>query len=73
VFAGDKLTDSGFSGRLTQFFSLYRYNEKGKQIDNITQWALNEFRENYNDKKISREDIFHYVYGVLHNPAYRKI
>ena len=23
-------------------------------------------------KEITKEDIFHYVYGVLHNPAYRK-
>ena len=27
---------------------------------------------NYKDKKITKEDIFHYVYAVLHNPAYRK-
>ena len=51
---------------------LYRYTSEGKRVDNITQWALNEFRGNYNDKKITREDIFHYVYGVLHHPAYRK-
>jgi predicted helicase len=25
-----------------------------------------------NDDAISKEDIFHYVYAVLHNPAYRK-
>ena len=28
--------------------------------------------KHYQDKKIKKEDIFHYVYGVLHNPAYRK-
>jgi predicted helicase len=39
---------------------------------NITDWGLEQFTNNYKDKKIKKEDIFHYVYGVLHNPAYRK-
>ncbi len=29
-------------------------------------------RRDGNDKDITKEDIFHYVYAVLHNPAYRK-
>ncbi|CAM3691473.1 hypothetical protein DESA109040_20025 [Deinococcus saxicola] len=29
-------------------------------------------RTHYKDPKISREDIFHYVYAVLHHPAYRE-
>ncbi|GHU87116.1 hypothetical protein FACS189476_01940 [Spirochaetia bacterium] len=49
---------------------LYRY-EKGKKLDNITDWALAEFQNHYKDRKITKEAIFHYVYGVLHNPAYR--
>jgi predicted helicase len=32
---------------------------------------LNQFREHYNDPKITKWDIFHYVYGVLHQPEYR--
>lgn len=44
---------------------------------NITDWALALFQNNYrrgdsNSPAISKEDIFHYVYAVLHNPAYRK-
>jgi predicted helicase len=39
---------------------------------NITDWGLEQFVMHYKDKKIKKEDIFHYVYGVLHNPAYRK-
>ena len=39
---------------------------------NITEWGLDQFVNHYKDKKIKKEDIFHYVYGVLHNPAYRK-
>ena len=42
------------------------------RIDNITDWGLEQFVNHYKDKKIKKEDIFHYVYAVLHNPAYRK-
>ena len=40
--------------------------------ENITDWALEQFRTHYSDKKISKWDIFHYVYGVLHHPRYRE-
>ena len=33
---------------------------------------MKRFREHYGDDSISRENIFHYTYGVLHDPAYRK-
>ena len=55
----------------TQCLPLYRY-EAGKRVDNITDWALGEFRSHYVDDSITKENIFHYVYAVLHNPAYRK-
>ena len=56
----------------TQSLPLYRYDKHGNRIDNITDWGLEQFRSHYKDKKIKKEDIFHYVYAVLHNPAYRK-
>lgn len=56
----------------TQSVSLYSYDESGNRYDNITDWGLEQFRTNYKDKKITKADIFHYVYAVLHNPAYRK-
>ena len=40
--------------------------------ENITDWALKHFREHYRNKKITKWDIFHYVYGVLHHPGYRE-
>lgn len=40
--------------------------------DAITDWALDEFHKNYGDKKITKEDIFYYVYGLLHSPLYRE-
>lgn len=39
--------------------------------ENITDWALAQFQKHYKDKKITKPDIFHYVYAVLHHPAYR--
>lgn len=56
----------------TQCLPLYRYDENGNRIDNITDWGLEQFVNHYKDKNIKKEDIFHYVYAVLHNPAYRK-
>ncbi len=55
-----------------QCIPLYRYSKKGERIENITNWGLEQFRTNYKDKKITKEEIFHYTYAVLHNPAYRK-
>ena len=48
--------------------------EDGKYIRHqaITGWALEKFRNAYADPKIGREDIFYYVYGLLHSPEYRK-
>jgi predicted helicase len=39
--------------------------------DAITDWALAAFRENYGDVTISKEDLFWYVYGILHSPEYK--
>ncbi len=49
----------------------YYYGKDGKQTDNITDWALQTFRDHYGTA-LTKEDIFHYVYAVLHHPAYRK-
>jgi len=40
--------------------------------DAITDWALSSFHEHYHDETISKEDIFWYVYGVLHSPEYKQ-
>ncbi len=57
----------------TQCFPFYTYNPDGSgRKENITDWALEQFREHYGDKKITKWDIFHYVYAVLHHPTYRE-
>ena len=67
------LPNEAVGGRNGQCFGLYTYLGDGQErSDNITDWALNEFRDHYGDKSISKLDIFHYVYAVLHHPLYRK-
>ena len=56
-----------------QLFPFYEYNDDGSnRRENITDWALNEFRTHYSDPNITKWDIFHYVYAVLHHPEYRE-
>jgi predicted helicase len=110
----------------TQCLPLYRYEKDGTRVDNITDWALAQFRAHYSTPptlggvgeaerseaatgevspplvrgvapkargrstppaapssatspkvgevpaEITKEAIFHYVYAVLHHPAYRQ-
>jgi len=52
--------------------------EDGKYVDNITDWALDQFNKQFKtgrgkkDRPITKEAIFHYVYAVLHDPVYRE-
>ncbi|WP_327785608.1 type ISP restriction/modification enzyme [Arthrobacter sp. 18067] len=43
-----------------------------RRRDNITEATLTAYRGFYEDAAISKEDIFYYVYGVVHSPAYRE-
>ena len=56
----------------SQCFPFYTYNENGNnRRENITDWALEQFRSHYRDEAITKWDIFHYTYALLHHPAYR--
>jgi len=56
-----------------QCFPLYTYDaDGGHRRDNVTDWALEQFKARYPDVKLTKRDIFHYVYAVLHHPAYRE-
>ncbi|MDE0009682.1 MAG: N-6 DNA methylase [Candidatus Poribacteria bacterium] len=57
----------------SQCFPFYTYDEDGtNRRENITDWALAEFRDHYGDDTISKWDIFHYNYALLHHPTYRE-
>lgn len=78
------------AGCSAQCLPLYRYDDHGNRLDNITDWALAQFRHHYaahpvsqspnlpvsqspiSKHDIEKHDIFHYVYAVLHHPAYRE-
>ncbi|MYC74358.1 DEAD/DEAH box helicase [Candidatus Poribacteria bacterium] len=57
----------------SQCFPFYTYDEDGTNCkENITDWALTEFRIYYGDDTITKWDIFHYTYALLHHPTYRE-
>jgi predicted helicase len=70
----------------TQCFPLYWYEKKEyaqgglfKQSrdeyirhDAITDFILEQARTRYAAPRVSKEDIFYYVYGLLHSPEYRE-
>ena len=64
----DTLPQSG-----AQCFPFYTYDEDGtNRRENITDWALDQFRNHYQDNSIGKWDIFYYVYALLHHPYYRE-
>jgi predicted helicase len=83
----DVLPDLCIQGAATagQCFPLYRYEklEKTDQIslftetagytkkENIPDEILEDFRQIYSTPDITKEDIFYYVYGILHSPEYK--
>ena len=65
------LTLTGTDGN--QCFPFYTYDEDGtNRRENITDWALSQFRAHYADDTITKWDIFHYNYAILHHPEYRE-
>ncbi|MCK8668219.1 DEAD/DEAH box helicase family protein [Pseudomonas azerbaijanoccidens] len=84
VIAGMKFAGDGG----TQCFPLYLYDEivqspandlfleaqsQGlKRRDAITDEGLAHFAKAYPGEQVSKEDLFYYVYGILHSPDYRE-
>lgn len=51
------------------------YNDENKNLvkhDNVTNYIYKKINEKYLKNDISKEDIFYYVYGVLHSKDYLK-
>lgn len=68
----DVVMCGGF-GAPTQCFPFYTYAEDcSRRTENLTDWALRQFRAHYADDTLTKWDIFHYVYALLHHPAYRE-
>ncbi|WP_363267351.1 type ISP restriction/modification enzyme [Okeania sp. SIO2B3] len=70
----------------SQCFPLYTYEkqsdlgelfatnntEQYTKKSNIPDTILKDFQKKYQDKTINKEDIFYYIYGVLHSPEYKQ-
>ena len=60
-------------GRTSQCFPSTPYAKDGThRRENVTDWALEQFRSHHADPSITKWDVFHYVYAVLHHPEYRE-
>lgn len=56
----------------SQCFPYYTYEKDGSnRRENITDWVLKQFQYKYSIA-VSKWDIFHYIYAILHHPQYRE-
>lgn len=46
--------------------------DRYRRVDNVTDATLASYREHYGDARITKEEIFFYVYALLHHPEYRE-
>lgn len=53
-----------------QAYPLYYYDGLGNRHYAISGYALNLFRKRYEDNSIVEEEIFYYIYAILHHKGY---
>ncbi|GAA8531807.1 DEAD/DEAH box helicase family protein [Helicobacter pylori] len=53
-----------------QAYPLYYYDDLGNRHCAISGYALNLFRRHYGDNSITEEEIFYYIYAILHHKGY---
>ncbi|MHB8408997.1 MAG: DEAD/DEAH box helicase [Acidiferrobacterales bacterium] len=53
-------------------FTAVQTKTERRRRDAITDEGLAHFQEAYPGEQISKEDVFYYVYGLLHSPDYRE-
>ncbi|GAA8705596.1 hypothetical protein HpBT348_12390 [Helicobacter pylori] len=53
-----------------QAYPLYCYDDWGNRHYAISGYALNLFRKHYEDNSIAEEEIFYYIYAILHHKGY---
>ncbi|GAA7056721.1 hypothetical protein HpCHN10_10650 [Helicobacter pylori] len=53
-----------------QAYPLYYYDGLGNRHYAISGYALNLFRKHYEDNAITEEEIFYYIYAILHHKGY---
>ncbi len=87
IFISNSIVDLNCLDAGTQCFPLYWYDDSTADIadlfsaqqsdadryvrrDGVTDWILSTARKQYGSR-VTKEDIFYYVYGILHAPDYR--
>ncbi|WQT05431.1 DEAD/DEAH box helicase [Helicobacter pylori] len=53
-----------------QAYPLYYYDDLGNRHYAISGYCLNLFRKHYQDNSIAEEEIFYYIYAILHHKGY---
>ncbi|OPG47447.1 DEAD/DEAH box helicase [Helicobacter pylori] len=66
---GDAIPDTHFIGDANAY-PLYHYDDLGRRHYAISGYALNLFRRHYKDNAITEEEIFYYIYAILHHKGY---
>ncbi|GAA9486704.1 DEAD/DEAH box helicase family protein [Helicobacter pylori] len=69
ALVSDAIPDIHFIGD-TNAYPLYYYDDLGNRHHAISGYALNLFRKHYKNNLIAEEEIFYYIYAILHHKGY---
>ncbi|GAA7857836.1 DEAD/DEAH box helicase family protein [Helicobacter pylori] len=69
ALVSDAIPDTHFIGDANAY-PLYYYDDLGNRHYAISGYALNLFRRHYEDNLIAEEEIFYYIYAILHHKGY---
>ncbi len=69
ALVSDAIPDIHFIGD-AKAYPLYYYDGLGNRYYAISGYALNLFRKHYEDHSIAEEEIFYYIYAILHHKGY---
>ncbi|GAA8308612.1 hypothetical protein HpNP137_08100 [Helicobacter pylori] len=69
ALVSDFISDYGLISP-NQAYPLYYYDDLGNRYNAISGYALNLFRSHYKDNAITEEEIFYYIYAILHHKGY---
>lgn len=48
------------------------FSQPDQDTDNVTDWCLEQFQDRYGRPHIDKDDIWEYLYGVMHAPDWRE-
>ncbi|GAA9906684.1 hypothetical protein VN0889_11460 [Helicobacter pylori] len=69
ALVSDAIPDTHFIGDANAY-PLYYYDDLGNRYNAISGYVLNLFRRHYKDNAITEEEIFYYIYAILHHKGY---